>query len=147
MFFLCLVIWHVLRIRAQAISKQPDNLKKTITSHESYYATYILQKQPLTHWCLVMHICVGKLTIIGSDHGLAQSRRQASIWTNAEILLTDPLGTNLSEISIEIHTFSIKKMRLKVSSAKWRLFCLGLNVLNKHCSRKFGRSSIHWFLW
>ena len=30
---------------------------------------------------------------------------------------------------IEILTFSFIKMRLKVSSAKWRPFCLGLNVL------------------
>ena len=32
---------------------------------------------------------------------------------------------------IEILTFSFMKMRLNVSSAKWRPFCLGLNVL-KH---------------
>ena len=30
---------------------------------------------------------------------------------------------------IEILAFSFLKMRLKVSSAKWRPFCLGLNVL------------------
>ena len=29
------------------------------------------------------HICVGKLTIIGSDNGLSPDRRQAIIWTNA----------------------------------------------------------------
>ena len=40
-----------------------------------------------------------------------------------------PLGTNFSEILIEILTFPFKKMRLKVSSAKWRPFCLGLNVI------------------
>ena len=85
----------------------------------------------LTHWGRVTHICVGKLTIIGSDNGLSPGRRQAIIWTNAGILLIGPLGTNFSEILIEILTFSFKKMRLKVSSAKWRLFCLGLNVLNK----------------
>ena len=38
------------------------------------------------------HICVGYLTIIGS-----------------EILLIGPLGTNFSEMLIEIHTFSFKK--------------------------------------
>ena len=32
---------------------------------------------------------------------------------------------------IEILTFSFMKMRLKVSSEKWRPFCLRLNVLNK----------------
>ena len=75
------------------------------------------------------HICVSKLTIIGSDNGLSPDRRQAIILTNAGILLIGPLGTNFSEILIEILTFSFKKMRLKGSSAKRRPFCLGLNVL------------------
>ena len=78
--------------------------------------------QGLTHWGRVTHICVGKLTIIGSDNGLAPERRQAIIWTNAGILLIGPLGTNFSEILIEIQTFSFKKIHLKMSSAKWRLF-------------------------
>ena len=77
------------------------------------------------------HICVGKLTIIGSDNALSPGRRQAIIWTNAGILLNEPLGTNWSEILIGIQIFSFKKMRLKMSSAKWRLFCLGLNVLTR----------------
>ena len=83
----------------------------------------------LTHWGRVTHICVGNLTIIGPDHGLSPGRRQAIIWTNAGILLIGPWGTNFSEILIGIQTFSSKKMHLKMSSAKWRPFCLGLNVL------------------
>ena len=83
----------------------------------------------LTHWGRVTHICVSKLTIIGSDNGLSPDRRQAIIWTNVGLLLIGPLRTNFSEILIEILTFSFKKMRLKVSSAKQRPFCLGLNVL------------------
>ena len=63
-------------------------------------------------------ICVGKLTIIGLDNGLSPGRRQAIIWTIAGILLIGPLGTNFSEIQI----FSIKKMHLKMASAKWRPF-------------------------
>ena len=51
------------------------------------------------------HICVSKLTIIGSDNGLSPGRRQAIIWTNAGILLIGPLGTNFSEISVEILIF------------------------------------------
>ena len=61
----------------------------------------------LTHWGWVTHICVGNLTIIGSDNGLSPGRRQAIIWTSVGILLIGPLGTNFSEIP----------------------FCLGLNVL------------------
>ena len=83
----------------------------------------------LTYWGRVTHICVGQLTIIGSDNGLSPSRRQAIIWTNPGILLIGTVGTNFSEILIEILTFSFKKMRLKMSSAKWRPFCLGLNVV------------------
>ena len=77
----------------------------------------------------VTHICVGKLTIIGRDNGFSPGRRQAIIWTNAGILLIGPWGTNFSEILIGIHTFSFKKIHLKMSSAKFRPFCLGLNVL------------------
>ena len=33
----------------------------------------------LTHWGRVTHICVGNLTIIGSDNGLSPGRRQAII--------------------------------------------------------------------
>ena len=84
----------------------------------------------LTHWGRMTHICVSDLTIIGSDNGLSPYRRQAIIWTNAGILLIGPLETNFSEILIEILTLSFKKMRLKVSSAKRRPFCLGLNVLS-----------------
>ena len=86
----------------------------------------------LTHWGRVTHICVSKLAIIGSDNGLSPGRRQVIIWTNAGILLIGSLGTNFSEILIEILTFSFKKMHLKISSAKWRPFCLGLNVLTKY---------------
>ena len=43
-------------------------------------------------------------------------RRQAITWTNADLLSFEPLGTNFSEILIEILTFSFKKMRLKMSS-------------------------------
>ena len=84
---------------------------------------------PLTHSGRVTHICVVKITIIGSDNGLSTGRRQAIIWTNAGILLTGPLGTNFIEILIFIQTFSFNQMHLNMSSAKWRPFCLGLNVL------------------
>ena len=44
-------------------------------------------------------------------------------------MLKGPLGTNFREILIGIKAFSFKEMHLKMSSAKWRPFCLGLNVL------------------
>ena len=62
---------------------------------------------------------VGKLTITGSDNGLTPGRHQAIIWTNDAILLI--------EIVFEIQTFSLKKISLKMSSAKCP-FCLSLNA-------------------
>ena len=82
----------------------------------------------LTLWGQLTHICVGNLTIIDSDNGLSPGRRQPIIWTNAGLSLIGPLGPNVSEILAEIIIFSFKKMYLKVLSAKWRPFCLGLNV-------------------
>ena len=76
----------------------------------------------LTHWGRATHICISKLTIIASDNGLSPGRRQANILNNAGLLSIGLLWTNFSEILIEILTFSFKKMRLKVSSAKRRPF-------------------------
>ena len=86
----------------------------------------------LTQWGRVTHICVGKLTIIASDNGLSPGWRQAIIWTNAAILLNWTLGTNFSEILSETDIFSFKQMHLKMSSRKWRPYCLDLNVLLSH---------------
>ena len=80
------------------------------------------------------HIFVGKLPIIGSYNGLSPGRNQAIIRTNDEILLIGTLGTNFNEILSEIHTFSFNKMHLKMSSGRWRPFCLGLNVLKQPTS-------------
>ena len=91
--------------------------------------SYALGLFILTHCGRVSHICVSKLTIIGSDNGLSPDRRQAIIWTKAGILLIGPLGTNFSGNLFEYHTYSLKKMHLKMSSGKWRPFYLGLDVL------------------
>ena len=98
----------------------------------STWLVHLIEHTTLTHWGRMTHICVGKITIIVSDNGLSPGRRQAIIRTNAGLLLIGPLGTNVSEILIEILTFSFKKIRFKVSSAKRRPFCLGLNVLSSY---------------
>ena len=84
-----------------------------------------IEADVLTHWSGV--ICVGKLTIIGSDNGLSPTRRQAIIWTNDGRFLNGPIGTNLKEVLIEIDniTFSFKKIHFKMSSGKWRPLCRG----------------------
>ena len=106
----------------------------------------------LTHWGRVTHICVSKITIIGSDNGFSPGRCQAIIWTSVGILLIGPLGTNFSEILIEIYTFSFKKRHVKMSSGKWWPFCLGLNVLNRQmCGQSDGHMGMskkfHKIIW
>ena len=87
---------------------------KNIISHAAYIiVSTSSRKQWLTHWGLVTHICVGEQTNFGSDNGLSPDRRQDIIGTNARIMSTGPVGTNFSEISIEIYIFSFKKMHLK----------------------------------
>ena len=96
-----------------------------------FYGTYFVSSKLLTHWGRVTPICVSKLIIIGSDNGLSPGRRQAIIWTSAGILLIGPMGTNFIEILIEIYISLFKKTHLKMSSAKCRASCPGLNVLSR----------------
>ena len=72
-------------------------------------------------------ICVAIFPVYLTDWGWV-----THIWTNAGILLIGPLGTNFSEISIGIQTFSVTKMHLKMSSAKWRPISLYLSVLTQY---------------
>ena len=74
-------------------------------------------------------MCISKLNILGSDNGLSLDRRQAIIWTNAGILLIGPLGTNLSEMAIAIHTFFIKENAFENIVYEMATICLCLNVL------------------
>ena len=56
-----------------------------------------------------MQLCVGNLTIIGSDNGMSPGQHQAIILANAGILIIGPFRINLSEILIEIHAFSLEE--------------------------------------
>ena len=125
-------IMHVIR-RSACVNKM-------VAWCQIYYRTAAIKL--LAHWGRVTYICVSKLTVIGSDNGLSPERRQTIIWTNAGILLIGTPETNLGEILSEIHTFSFKKMHLKTSSAKWRPFCLGLNVLNHIWERVGSRRDV-----
>ena len=113
--------------------------------------TFLSTHMSLTYWGRVTHICVSKLTIIGSDNGLFHGRRQAITWTNAGTLLIGPLRTNFSETSIGIHIFSFNKMNFKMSR-NWQPFCLGFNVLmrrgwafsQQQCVARRKGSRINW---
>ena len=133
---LCIFMFSLYRIYKKTLLKStfPPQISSTywamgyVKPHIFFIIFKVLPGPELTHWGQVTHICIGKLTIIGSDNGLSPWRRQAIIWTSAGILLIGPFITNFNEILIGIQTFSFKKMHLKVSSAKLRPFCLGLNV-------------------
>ena len=85
----------------------------------------------LTHSGRVTHICVAKLTIIGSDNGLSPRRCQAINSTNAAILIIVSLGTNFSEILNEIKASLLKEICLKMSAAKCCPFRVDLNVFTR----------------
>ena len=76
------------------------------------------------------YIFLSKINIIGSDNGFVPGQHQAIIRTIVGILLIWPIGTNFSEILIDIPTFSFNKMHLQISYGKCQPFCLSRNVLS-----------------
>ena len=78
----------------------------------------------------MMHICVGKLPVIGSNNGLLPGQHQVIIGSNGDTLI-GPLWTNFCEIFIEIQTLLLKKMCSKMWSEKCCPFHLSLQVLQQ----------------
>ena len=74
------------------------------------------------------HICVSKLTTIGSDNSLSPGRRQSIIWTNVGISLIGPWGTHFYEIFIKMQQSSLQKCvckcRLKKAAILSRPQCV-----------------------
>ena len=93
-------------------------------AHPQFYAS--VKRSIETVWRIYAS---ENMAIICLDDGLLPGRRQTVIWTNVGLLSLETFGTNSIEILMEIQTFSLTKMRLKMSSGKWRPFCLGLNLL------------------
>ena len=131
--------WCLLNLRCMAVDGCLLIFVCSSTSHDrvgelifqlKWFPLYPLINT-LIHWGPVKHICFSKLTFIYSDNGLLPGQCQAIIWASAEILLIQSLRTNYSEFLSEIHTFQLKKMHLKMSSAKWRQFCLDLFITQK----------------
>ena len=115
----CIVWYHENMLYSQ-LKQLTDASPTALTNIISPVVGFSMFK---THWGRETHIPVGKLTTIGSDNGLLPEWLQAIIWTSAGMLSIGPLGANFSEILIGIQNFSIRKMHLKMSPAKWRLFC------------------------
>ena len=116
------------------------NVSENIISIYTVKTAYFVVKYVI-YYVMNWLIC-SKQTFIG--------RCQAIIWTNAGILSIRTLRTNVNEIEIEIHTFSFQKPNLKISSAKWWPFCLGLNMLTftvyhgKVCCESINISNFPW---
>ena len=83
------------------------NLNSNLDSNVIRYGFTDTWHTLLTHWGRAMHICVTKLTIIGSDNCLSPGRCQPIVWTNAEILLIGPYEQ--ISVLIEIQTFHWRK--------------------------------------
>ena len=106
--------------------------------------TCIMVTQEPEKWLISVVIFIKFLTILssnsaninfyqlslGSGNGLSPDWCQATTGAKADPFSIGTLGATLSEILIEIHAFSFKKMHLKMSG-KWWSFCLGLNVLTQ----------------
>ena len=78
----------------------------------------------LTHCGRVTHICVGELDQHWFRQWLVACQAPSHYLNQSCWFSIGRLGTNFSEIQIEIN-FSFMKMHLKVSSAKWRPYCPG----------------------
>ena len=109
-----------------------------------------------THWGRMTYMCVSKLAIIESENVFSPCRHQDIIWTNTGILL---IGLKkFSENESEICTFSLKKLRFKMSSgnitvtlklARWRSNRPDylLNRLLRRRSKKIIKAIRQWPLW
>ena len=84
----------------------------------------------VTHWSRATHLCVSNLTINGFRSWLVGWPAPSHYLNRCWNIINWPLAINFSESLSEIQIFSFKKMHLEMASAKWRPFCLGLNVLN-----------------
>ena len=78
------------------------------------------------------HICISRPLLI-QMMACRLFACQAIIWTNAGLLSIGHLETSTYEISVEMKTFSLKKINFKILSAKWQPSCHSLNVLIIFC--------------
>ena len=94
-----------------------------------YFVKSIYFSLELTHWDRVTHICVSKITIIGSYNGLSPGRHQAIIWTSVGILLIGPSKTKLHpNLYIFIQENGVWKMVAILSRPQ----CVNCNLALSH---------------
>ena len=138
-----LLVWYMLTSVSRKTVRHSAyhcfTTKDIAYSRHYCFGLYVMSWLLLTHWAQVRYICVGNLTTVGSDNGLSPGRRQAIFWTNVVILLIGTLGRNFSEISIQIHTLSLKNnayenIVFKMAAILSRPQCVKLVVrIRCHC--------------
>ena len=127
------------------VSKRgPDKKKDNKVQHNimhclSHWRRWVSYKSPLgffqqflrlTHWGRVTHICVDKLTIIGSDNGLSPGRRQLShylnqCWNIVNWTLRNKLQWNLNRNSnIFIHENAFESVVCEMATILSRPQCV-----------------------
>ena len=90
------------------------------------------------HWCIYAAPGGDELIIMGSDNGFSPVQRQAISWTNDDLLSIGPLGTNFSELWIEINKNCLKKMldrrHFNFDRNNWSLFLRVQLTIGRHCT-------------
>ena len=84
----------------------------------------------LTYLPLAPHICVSERGHHWFGQWLVTCTASSHYLNHCWNIINWPIRNKLQWNLIGFHTFPFKKMHLKMASAKWRPFCLGLNVLN-----------------
>ena len=89
----------------------------------------------LTHWGRVTHICVGNLTIIGSDDGLSPGRRQAITWINYWNIVNWTLRNKLQwkfnqNSNIFIHENAIESVVCEMAAILSRPQCVNVAAVS-----------------
>ena len=100
--------------------QQRNYSKAKFASNLNYGQNSLVKRAPGHHW--FKYWCVA---CWAPNHYVNQC------WLVVNRILENKLQWKVNLlIIIKIQQFSITKMRLNMSSAKWQPFCLGLNVLN-----------------
>ena len=120
------IIHEIFRELSVISGDQDHNAKAVIMGLVAIHmSTYNIQPTNLTHWGRMTHfasINQPSLVQIMACHLVGAKPLSEPM---LELLLIGNSETNFSEIVSEIHTFSFKKMHLKISSTKWLAFRLG----------------------
>ena len=118
----------------------PSSLSPSLLAALNAFAQFIDTDSPgmpygnqlsYRYWGRMTHICVSKLTTIGSDNGLSHGRCKAIIWTKAGNIVEWGPGNEIQWTFNRNLNISFKIKQFKMASGKWRSFFFGLNVLRQ----------------